>query len=287
MRTLLVLLLVFAATAVADTIVLKNNREIKGVILSADKDDDYVELMIPQVGKMKFHKRDIAEIIWNNDDGTSYVEEFERDRPVGSSPADPEAGDEGDESGEPGAEEGTDETEEGADAPKILGDIEVADPPSPTSDERQDLDLWMRRLGDMRRRGGAGTRRILAVKELTRMGGVAVPRLTSELSSGNLWARRNAYLVFADLGAKTDQKKYLWEKIPNLIDGIGDEDYLVRANANKALESLTGKRKGYPGALEGPPSADERKTQQKWREFWTEVEPEIQAAREEGAEGGD
>ncbi len=261
------------AVSWADTIVLKSNREINGVILEADADSTYVELFIPKVGKMKILKRDIAEIIWNDDDGSTYVEEFGATPPrvgasnPGSNPEpDPDATD-------------PDTPADGDVEETILGEIEVADPPGPNSSQQDEIDLWLRRLGDMRRRGGAGTRRIMAVKELARLAPVSLKAVEGEMSSANLYARRNAFLIFEDVGRQKDMKKYLWKMIPKFARGVGDDDYQVRANANRALEALTGKNQSYPGARENsPPSEAELKTQAAWQKFWQDVEPEIEAA---------
>lgn len=262
-----------AAVSLADVIVLKSNREINGVILSADADSTYVELLIPKVGKMKILKRDIAEIIWNDDDGSTYVEEFgNRPPPAGASnpTTDPDAGT-GDAPTDPDAPDDASQS--------ILGEIEVADPPSPNSDEREELDLWLRRLGDMRRRGGAGTRRIMAVKELVRLAPVSLKAVEGELGSSNLYARRNAFQVFEDVGRKEEMKKYLWKLIPQFTKGISDADFQVRINANKALEALTGKSQGYPGARNDTPASEgELATQRAWQKFWQDVKPEIDAA---------
>lgn len=274
--TVLVLALV-AGFAMSDTIFLKNNRTVKGVILRASAESDWVEIQIPGVGKMRFHKRDIEEIRLDNDDGSNYVENLKppAETPVETpeNPANPATPTE-----TPGGENPSP-----AETPKtgILGDLSVLSPPAPTSEQADMIPRWIGDLSDNRRQGGAGNRQAIARRELVTIGAAAAPAVARELSSENLLSRRNAILVLREMALKAENKPYMWDVVPPLIAVLGDTDGYVRSYANMALEAITGQKVGFPAEVStaSNPTGAERAGADAWRALWEKVLPEIEAAR--------
>ncbi len=116
---------------------------------------------------------------------------------------------------------------------------------------------------------------------LTELGPVAVPALRAALKDATAFRRRFAAETFARLALAEENHPYLWERIPDLLAALGDDDRHTRVRAARALRRLTDRSFGFPeeAAETSALSAAEEAAATAWRDFWAEVRGEVEAAR--------
>ncbi len=229
----LVLVIVLgAATALADRIDLKSGTSLEGKILSETK--DAVTIQVVGVGTLTIEREKILAI--------------QRSEP------------------EPGSGDGTVPAGTGM----LPGGQPLI--PEPTPEEKAEIDRLIEQLGDSRQAGGAGGRREQATLALIEFGPMAIPELNGALRDGTNWYRRsNAARAIAGIARRDGRIPLYEETVPLLIQNLYDTEPWVRIYSNEALETVSGKSVGYvePPGPEIAPA--ELAAVEAWGRWWDEV----------------
>ena len=160
---------------------------------------------------------------------------------------------------------------------------------------------WVRGRGGARRGGRAGSapRREAARKKIVSTYGVrAIPALVKALSSASLWQARTAATTLMDVAAnaanKDDMRWLMYHfKAPQallrLMDNEGDTiSQYVRADANAAMEKVTGASQSWPALSAEPSDTSELRTRAEtqayraWQKWWAKEEARFKKEQEAG-----
>lgn len=130
-----------------------------------------------------------------------------------------------------------------------------------TPAERARIQELMLRFKSRQRQGSANARRAVAKEELAGFGAKAVPALVEALASESQWTQRVAAQALGALaggaeGVTADEMKWLYQHldVPTqllpLLAHQGEIDSpFVRADANGALEAISGQKTGWPAEV--------------------------------------
>lgn len=302
------LLICLAGVAEADTVTLKNGREIHGRLIKETR--THLHIRVAQGGVLRLEKARIATFSENSNYGEGYA-----GSPTtgGSSGATESTADKPDdkpnESGKtaksgPGAGEGEDwikdlgpphESFDDASADKILERLKELRSPEArfigeteaTKEEQQTIQSLFDQMGYARKVGNRG-RRGQAREKLKEFGVKVLPHVDKQLSSGNFYRRLNTARLVASLAAKDDAWRFYTHKfnlVSSLIPMVGDQStpqsFGLRAAANEALEKLTGASMGFRPNSDQFRTAAQADALSAWKGWWAkEQEAWIKAEKE-------
>ena len=137
-------------------------------------------------------------------------------------------------------------------------DPPVASEPTRPPGHDEEVDRWIRRLGD-----GNENIRFSATLELGRLKDLRAtdPLVTVLKGDKDYYVRLGAATALGDLRAA--------DAIPPLIDALNDSDALVRTAANDALQAVTEQPFEF---VPGMSKSERRKLQKKWKDWFEENE---------------
>lgn len=297
------------ALARADTVTLKNGREIHGRLVEERLEDIRIRT---EGGTIVIRKAEIATFSENENFG----DYGGRIRPAaGTQPGTPAPGGEGGtpaEGGQPDAQPGT----PGATPPagdewrwpeglsreeiKVLEELkakyeaeleelgatkeERLKAVEATTQERSAMQELIRRFGLVRRQGSANLRREQARDELVSQFGVkAIPLLADSVKSENQWISRiSAQAIGLLAGGDADgQRKWLMFhlRVPAallpLLDHQGEVDSpFIRQEADQALKAIAGNGVGFVASRDPLRTPAETQAMRAWQRWWTAAEKE-------------
>jgi len=293
-----------SAPARADTVTLKNGREIHGRLV--EELVDRIRIRTAGAGVIVILKDEIATFSENELDTELTPPSAQREdagEPGGAAGAQ-ERPQDGGEAGEATGDDWdagvTDEqkkeltplrdalrkelTELGPPAAERLAAIALSGP------EESQLGERIRAMANRHRQGSANLRRRNALDRVVQEYGVrAIPQLVAALGHQNQWiARMSAQALGAVAAGAKDKAAAQWLlyhfKAPagliDLMEHQGEVDSpFLRSDANAALEAISGATQGFvasEGSLMTPPEAQARKA---WQSWWSRL-AEFRAAEE-------
>lgn len=276
-----------SSPASADTVTLKNGRELHGRLI--EERVDRIRIRTTGSGVIVIMKSDIATFSENEQDMEL--------TPPSRTPA-PEVG--GETGGEPGAEGG--DTSDGDWAPgvtdeqkaelgplreKLEKELEELGPSAEerlkanelTAPERQALAAKIKSLAVRRRQGSANLRRRNAMESLVNeFGARAIPQLVDGLGNANQWiARMSAQALGQVARSAKDKAATQWlmfhYKAPagliTLLDHQGEVDSpFIREEANASLEAISGASQGFVASKSSLQTPAEARAGKAWKEWW-------------------
>lgn len=306
------------APAWADTVTLKNGREIHGRLVE-ERDDS---IRIKTVGgTITIAKSEVATFTENDNFGE---EEYGRVTPASERPAPPARGEAGTPAAEQpgrGGESATTPASEGewrwdpsvSDEQKarltpvrdaLLEELKEL-PPSEeemkavvavSGPDKQTLDERVQAMGWRQRQGSANLRRENAMKRvIEEFGERSIPRLVQAVGGNNQWVARMSARALGELakpageglGKDAASRKWLLYRydapgaLIKLLDHQGEIDSpFIRQEANAALEAITGQKHGWPASTESLRTAAESRAYQAWVTWWKGAEAAWKAEQE-------
>jgi hypothetical protein len=143
--------------------------------------------------------------------------------------------------------------------------------PAPTPEEEAKIQDAIQAIGDTRKAGGAGSRRESGVRALVEVGLPSIPYLNDALGDGNWYRRMNAATALGRIAAKDNRLKLYEDAVPKLISLLQDAQPFVRAEANGALEAISGTNQGFqgPGGPDLQPS--DLAVVDRWQKWWDQA----------------
>lgn len=294
-------LALIASTAWADTVVLKNGREVRGKVLDDGKETVRVKT---DGGILTLRRADIESVrIDGSDDGSR--------RPP--APVDPETPAEPVTPGRPlrsdepwtwAPEVSRERVAELTPVrDRLLTQLAALGPTREkrlealacSAEERTKFQALVQDFDDVRRRGNAVQRRNAARDEMVGLGMKALPFLVEGLAQGNHWTRRMSAQALQRLmqtpggGLTTMDARWLVynERVPAKLMALlrtqGDADAaFVRVEMAGALGAVTGQTIPYPqDAQEPSPTAAEIEATRAWAAWWQRAEGEWGRSEEE------
>lgn len=293
----------FVAAAQADTVVLKNGREVRGKVLDEGRDTVRVKT---DGGTLTLRRSEIESIrIDGSDDGSR------RTPPPPVDPATPPGGPSTSARPLRPDEPWTWAPDVGPERiaaltpvrDRLLADLAALGPTREkrlealacSAEERAQLQALIGDFDDIRRRGNAAQRRNAARDETVRSGIKALPFLLEGLGREGHWTRRISAqalqrLMQAPGGTLTpDDARWLTyhkrvpAKLITLLQTQGDADApFVRAEAAGALAAVSGQAVPYPqGVRDALPTLDEGQAERAWTTWWERAERDWRRAEDE------
>lgn len=300
----------FATTARADTVTLKNGRELHGKLIDENKVN--VRLRIEGGGTITVAKADIATfmegevLVTYSPPQTEVAPVTTPTAPDGAAPATPGAATPATPGGATPAA-GTPAAPAAAPAwvwPASLSAEKIAEltpirdavlkqledlGPSPeerlkaletSAAERTRIQEVMARFRDRQRQGSANARRGVARDEVVGFGAKGIDALVDGLGSESQWTRRvSAQALGAlsggagDVTAKDMRWLMIHQSVPQkLLALLGDQGEVdspfVRADANAALEAISGAKQQWPETTDRMRTPAESQAAEAWAKWW-------------------
>jgi RNase P/RNase MRP subunit p29 len=297
-----------AATALADTVTLKNGRELHGRLV--EETADSIVLRTGTGGRIVVVKEKIATFTENADWGDEQGGRATRSLPSseggeGEGEGETEDGAEPGPQGEGGAEEGPAADwkwpagltrDEIAELTKIRDDLLAElDELGPSADERMKAidesqlsagekremgDLYTRMGFNRQRRSSAAmVRRGAKDRLVSEFGNKAIPSLIEAIDGGGYWHSRMAAQAVGQLasgGEAQDARWYCYHlNVPaKLIKLMGHQGEFnlspsMRGDANEAMEKVTGHSVGFKASDETLRTQEETRALKEWRTWWS------------------
>ena len=312
------------AQSFADTVTLKNGREIHGRLV---EEGEHVIQIRTSGGTITIAKAEVATFSENENWGNyarprtleqtaraeaASNEEGRPRTPPGESPAPPTPSGSGADPTTPPTSAvdwewaaGVTAEQQAALTPlrdQYLAQLEELGPPPEerleaiqlSGDEERALREQIGRFDWRRRQGSANMRRRNAMEEVVDTFGVkATPQLVEALRSPSQWTARMSVQAIEKLAREGDRDQVNWllyhfevpDALVSLMDHQGEIDSpFIRREANQALEAMTGKSQGFKPSTEALRTPGETAAFRAWRDWWQQARTRWQAEQKEQAE---
>jgi hypothetical protein len=260
-----VTLFMISGSALADTAILKNGREIHGRMIRETK--TFIEMRIAQGGRIRIRKVDIATFTENDNFGFDYGQGGKAKKPVNTGEKESDAKAEKPSTPKEDAQPKSEKElfkETLPKASKRLNEkqqkklldklFELRAPKlaflpgtKPSAKESQEIKALFKTMGYSRKAGNRGVRD-QAVAKLAAYGVKVLPGVAAGMDDSNVWRRRNTLRLIAKIAKNDDAWAFynshfkISQKLISLVVDQSDElSFSVRSAANTSLTKLSGK----------------------------------------------